>query len=175
MYFWYLFSTKVIATWGLRAAETVDFIEKHAYIIHHYDPTHVVLHVGFHDMVPESLLLDVAPMEVVLKCVREAEALLYSLVPAAQVFFSEPLPHCIAHGQLDQDYTVWNKRWRSYNKRVRQVRFRSGLDLIRHDRLWLSHCSANPDYYNLHEHFYGLHLNQDGCDIFAQDIILSAM
>ena len=149
----------------------MEFITEFSYTIRCYNPTHVVVHVGFCDMVPRSLNHDVTQMKDVLGHVGAARDLLKKLVPVAKILFSEPLPHCIAHGQHNRDYTIWNKRWRSYNKKVRQVRFRSGFELIHHDRLWLSHCSADPDYYNLNEHYYGLHLNQQGCDIFAQDII----
>lgn len=167
--FFSLFSTLVIARGGLKATEAWNFIHSHRYTIQEFQPTHVVLHVGFCDMVPKLLQDSVIPMDIVIDCIGNAKDLLLSLAPAAYMIFSEPLPHCIAH---DPQYKIWNKRWRSYNKLVRQMRYKDlGLDIIRHDRLWLSYCSAKPDLYNLKEYFYGLHLNQEGCKIFTEDIV----
>ena len=107
------------------------------------------------------------PTSVDLNCKGVAKE---SLTPAAYIIYSEPLPHCIAHGK--PDYEMWNKRWQCYNKLVQQMRQKNlGLDVIHHKRLWLSYCSADPDYYNLQKYFYGLYLNQVGCMIFSQDII----
>ena len=170
MSFSLFFSTKVIAKGGLKAADTYNFILKHAHAIQHFHPTHIVLHVGFCDRVPRSLEENVTPLDTVLESISDAKGLLESLIPAAYFLFSEPLPHCIAHDK--PGYKIWNKRWRCYNKLLRQLRQRNlGFDVIRHERLWLSYCSADPDYYDLQEYFYGLHLNQTGCMIFAQDII----
>ena len=120
--YWYIFvvfSTKVIATGGLKAAEAVGFINEHSYTIRHYNLMHVVLHVGFCDMMPKSLN-HITQMMGVLGHVGE-ESMCRKNLP--QTLFSEPLPHCIAHGQLDMDYTIWNKGWCYYNKWDQQVRF----------------------------------------------------
>ena len=75
---------------------------------------HVVLHLGFCDMVPLSLGQPVTSVSTGKAKVKEAQELLESLAPAVYVTFSAPVPHFIAY--YESHYKIWNKWWRCYNK-----------------------------------------------------------
>lgn len=170
----FFFRSLVVARGGLKASEASSYIRANSETIMQFNPTHVVLHVGYCDLVPRILSEKPTTPRTVVNLVSETFDLLRQMLPGVHVFLSEPLPHCIAHDGTDR-YRDWNARWRSYNKTVRYLRSRNffNIPFIPHERLWLSGVSAKPEYYNFSpkERWYGLHLNQSGSQVLVEDIL----
>lgn len=170
------FRTVVLARGGLKAAEAAAFIRDRVAEIRHFSPTHIVLHVGFCDLQPKTLLEAPKKLPSVLIDIKACLAYLKELVPGAEVLFSEPLPRCIANKPYPRpgiDYSSWNNRWRSYNRQVRsgiRKKHAEQLNLIPHKQFWFSCSAGDHSYFKADETWYCLHMNAKGYAAFLRNI-----
>ena len=83
----------VLGKGGLRADESVTYIERHVQQIVWYEPSHVVVHVGHCDLLPINVQEMGKPLTKVICDLEKIRDKLSDIVPNAKFAISEMFPH----------------------------------------------------------------------------------
>ena len=162
----------VLGKGGLRADESVTYIERHEQQIVWYEPSHVVVHVGHCDLLPINVQEMGKPLTKVIWDLEKIRDKLSDIVPNAKFAISEMFPRVIAHKPTTRDLDT---KVRAYNRKIAQaskLNYNLVAPVVYHPRFRLSHRAADPQYFLANEgRFYGVHLSATGNRCFAEDLV----
>ena len=167
---------KFIAKGGTRADQTLKKLQDQKDSIQRFHPEYVIIHVGECDMLPKTIYEDVGAQCLLYDHLAEIKTWLETSFKGCRVLYSELLPHVTrsSQGRLTEEKFNEHKRWISYNKRIRSANRKQYANIgttIQHEWTWQSRQQADPQYYDLGERWWGLHLNDRGTARLVQDFV----
>ena len=162
----------VLGRGGLRADQTVCFIDTYATQISLFQPSHIIIHVGHCDLFPKDVKEMGRPLCGVMKDLTLIKGRLLDITPDAKIAVSEMFPRVLARKPTTKDLDM---KVRAYNRKIAQaakLNYNLVAPVITHPRFRISHRAADPQYFLSDEgRYYGLHLNDAGNRCFAEDLV----